>query len=247
MRLKDKVAIVTGGGRGIGASTSLRFAKEGASVTVADVDPDAAKSVADEIVKNGGKAFGIGVDVSSKSSVQAMVAKTVEKFGTVDILVNNAGITKDSFATKMKEENWDKVLNVNLKGSFLCCQAVLPILTEKKSGKLINTSSIGVLGNPGQVNYAASKAGIIGMTRTLAVELAKSNINVNAVAPGATDTTMFDGVPDKVKDFIKSRIPLNRFAHPDEIASIHLFLASDEANFITGQVVFVDGGMSVGI
>ncbi|MBU1627272.1 3-oxoacyl-ACP reductase FabG [bacterium] len=247
MKLKDKIAVITGGGRGIGSATALKFAKEGASVTVADVDPEAANKVANDIIKNGGKAIGVGVDVSSKESVDAMIQKTIEKFGSVDILVNNAGITRDSFASKMKEENWDKVINVNLKGSFLCCQAVIPMLTEKKSGKIINTSSIGVLGNPGQVNYAASKAGIIGMTRTLAVELAKFNINVNAVAPGATDTPMFDGVPDKVKDFIKSRIPLGRFALPDEIASMHLFLASDESNFITGQVIFVDGGMSIGI
>jgi 3-oxoacyl-[acyl-carrier protein] reductase len=209
------------------------------------MNEDAAGVVASEIKDAGGEAVSVKVDVSDKPSVEAMVHAAVDAFGGVSILVNNAGITKDAFAKKLSEEDWDAVIDVNLKGTFLCSQAVIPHLPE--GGRIINTSSIGVLGNLGQSNYAASKMGVIGLTRTLALELAKKKVCVNAVAPGATETAMFDGVPDKVRDFIISKIPLARLASPEEIARVHLFLASEDAAFITGQCIFADGGMSVGI
>jgi 3-oxoacyl-[acyl-carrier protein] reductase len=245
MKLKNKVAIITGGGSGIGEATAKLFASEGAKVVVADMKKDAADAVAGAIRDVGGEAISIELDVRSKSAVESAVKQTLEKFGAINILVNNAGITKDAFAKKMSEEDWDIVIDVNLKGAFLCSQAVIPHISE--GGRILNTSSIGVLGNLGQSNYAASKMGIIGLTRTLALELAKNRVCVNAIAPGATETAMFKGVPDKVREFIISKIPLGRLAAPEEIAKAHLFLASDDAAFITGQCIFVDGGMSVGI
>ncbi len=245
MKLKDKVAIITGGGSGIGAATAKLFASEGAKVVVADMNEDAAGAVASAIKDAGGEALAVKVNVSDKASVEAMVKSTVDNFGGVNVLVNNAGITRDAFVKKMGEADWDAVIDVNLKGAFLCSQAVINHISE--GGKIINTSSIGVVGNLGQSNYAASKMGVIGLTRTLALELAKSKVCVNAVAPGATETAMFDGVPDKVRDFIVSKIPLGRLAAAEEIARVHLFLASSDADFITGQCLFADGGMSVGI
>ena len=247
MRLEDKVAIITGSGAGIGAATAKRFAAEGAKVVVADVADDAAMQVASEIEAAGGQAIAVHCDVSNKADVTAMVAKTVDTYGTVHILVNNAGLTRDSFTKKLAEEAWDLVLAINLKGSFLCAQAVWPIMAEQNWGRIISTSSIGADGNMGQANYAASKAGVVGMTRTWALEGARNNILANCISPGATATAIFDTVPDKVKEFMLGRIPLRRFADPAEIASVHCFLASDDATYVTGQNITVDGGALIGL
>ena len=247
MRLKNKVALITGGGSGIGEATVLRFSEEGAKVVINDVNEEDANSVADKIKAKGREAFVCIADVCNKSDVENMINQTIEKFGRLDILVNNAGINRDSFAKKMSEEQWDKVIDINLKGTFLCAQAALGPMTEQKSGRIINTASIGALGNIGQANYSASKAGVIGLTKTLALEGARYNITVNCVSPGATNTTMTAKMPPEIAQKVRESIPLRRFAEPKEIANIHLFLASDESSYITGQVIFVDGGISVGI
>jgi 3-oxoacyl-[acyl-carrier protein] reductase len=247
MRLKNKVALITGGGSGIGEATVLRFSEEGAKVVINDVNRDNANKVAKKL-----KAKGCGVlvciaDISKKTDVDDMIKLIVERFGKLDILVNNAGINRDSFAKKMTEEQWDKVIEINLKGSFLCAQAALGPMSEQKSGRIINTASIGALGNIGQANYSASKAGVIGLTKTLALEGARYNITVNCVSPGATNTPMTAKMPPEIVQMVKKKIPLGRFAEPKEIADIHVFLASEESSYITGQVIFVDGGISVGI
>ena len=247
MRLKKKVAIVTGAGNGIGAATAKRFAAEGASVVVADVADDQTAEVVAAIKEAGGKAIAFHCDVSVKDEVVAMVAEAVSVFGTVHVLVNNAGITRDGFAVKLTEQQWDDVVDVNLKGAFLCAQAVLPHMTEQEWGRIVSTSSIGADGNIGQSAYAASKAGIVGLTRTLALEGARYGILANCVSPGATETQMFSDVPDKVRDFMLGRIPLKRFADPAEIANMHLFLASEESSYVTGQNFVVDGGALIGI
>jgi len=247
MKLKDRVAIVTGGGAGIGEATCLRFALEGARVVVADVDLAGAEKVANQIKEKGGQAIPFKVDVRVPAEVTNMVGAAIKDFGTLDILVNNAGINRDAIAKRMTEEQWDLVLDVNLKGTFLCCQAASVPMMEKKYGRIINTSSIGSLGNIGQANYSASKAGVIGLTKTLALELAKYNINVNCIAPGATRTQMTAGIPPDIAAKFKDGIPLRRFAEPAEIANAHVFFASEEASYITGQVLFVDGGISLGI
>lgn len=247
MRLKNKVALITGGGSGIGEATVLRFSEEGAKVVINDVNADNANNVAEKIKAKGGEVLVCIADVCKKSDVEKMVKQTIEKFGRLDILVNNAGINRDSFAKKMSEEQWDKVIDINLKGTFLCAQAALGPMIEQNSGRIINTASIGALGNIGQANYSASKAGVMGLTKTLALEGARYNITVNCVSPGATNTAMTAKIPPEIAQKIKEKIPLRRFAEPKEIADIHLFLASEESNYITGQVIFVDGGISVGI
>ncbi len=247
MRLKDKIAIITGGGSGIGEATVLRFAKEGAKVAVCDINEEAAKAVAEKCKADGYEAEGYKMDVSNKQSVDEVMHAVIDRFNRIDILVNNAGITKDSFAAKMSEEQWDNVLNVNLKGTFLCCQAVIPIMKEQNYGRIINTSSIGILGNLGQTNYAASKMGVIGLTRTLALELARNNITVNSISPGATKTPMTAKMPEDISKQFEAKIPFKRFAEPNEIANVHLFFASDEAGYVTGQNIFVAGGLDLGL
>jgi len=247
LRLKNKVALITGGGSGIGEATVLKFSKEGAKVVINDVNEDNAKKVAKKVEAKGGEALVCIVDVCKKSDVEDMIKQTLKRFGRLDILVNNAGINRDSFVKKMSEEQWDKVIDINLKGTFLCAQAALVPMMEQKSGKIINTASIGALGNLGQANYSASKAGVIGLTKTLALESARYNITVNCVSPGATNTDMTKKMPPEIAQKVKDKIPLRRFAEPEEIAEMHLFLASDESSYITGQVIFVDGGISVGI
>jgi 3-oxoacyl-(acyl-carrier-protein) reductase len=247
VRLKDKVAIITGAGSGIGEATALRFVKEGAKVVINDVNLEGANSVLEKIKEMGGKAIVLKADISKKEEVEGMMQKVVEHFGKLDILVNNAGINRDAFTKKMTEEDWDLVIRINLKGTFLCCQAAINTMGKQGFGRIINTSSIGSLGNPGQANYSASKSGVIGLTKTLALECARYGITVNCVAPGATKTPMTVKMPENIFQMITEKIPLKRWAEPDEIANMHVFLASDEASYITGQVIFVDGGISVGI
>jgi 3-oxoacyl-(acyl-carrier-protein) reductase len=247
MRLKDKVALITGAGNGIGEATSLRFAEEGAKVVICDVDMENANRVAKEIDSKGGQSLVLKADVSSKDEVESMMSQIMEHFGRLDILVNNAGINRDAFVKKMTEEQWDDVIRINLRGTFICCQAALTLMSEQKTGKIINTSSIGAVGNIGQANYAASKCGVIGLTKTLALEGARYNINVNCVAPGATRTPMTQKLPEKMVEMITEKIPFRRWAEPRDIANAHVFLASDEASYITGQVLFVDGGITTGL
>lgn len=247
MPLAGRVALITGAGSGIGEATARRFASEGAIVVVNDVDVERARRVVSEIQKDGGSALAVAADVTKREHVETMVTRAVTEFKRLDILINNAGINRDAVSHKMSEEQWDQVLAVNLKGTFLCAQAALTRMRERNWGRVINTASIGALGNVGQANYSASKAGVIGLTRTLALEYAKHGITINCIAPGAVMTPMLQGVPDQVKEKITARIPMGRIADPAEIAGIHAFLASEEAGYITGQVIFVDGGMSVGI
>jgi NAD(P)-dependent dehydrogenase (short-subunit alcohol dehydrogenase family) len=248
------VAIVTGGGSGIGRATGLRFAAEGARVVVADVNFAAASAVAEEARAAGGQAIAAEVNVSDRSSVDALVERALGEYGRLDILINNAGINRDALFVRIKEgevkkmsdEQWDTVLGVNLKGTFLCSQAAAVPMIKQNYGRIVNTASIAALGNIGQANYSASKAGVMGLTYTLALELARYNITVNCVAPGATKTQMTAGIPDNIREALVQKIPLRRMAEPDEMANLHLFLASDEAAYITGQVIFCDGGLSVG-
>lgn len=253
MLLKEKVALITGAGNGIGRATAVRFAKEGAKLVLSDLDKEGLEATVKEIGESG-EAVVVEGNVTSRDDVQKMVDTGVEKFDRLDILINNAGITRDGLTTRIKEgdvkfmadEKWDAVIDVNLKGTWLCSQIAAVPMIKQKYGKIVNTSSIGALGNIGQANYAASKAGIIGLTKTLALEWARFNIAVNCVSPGATKTRMTESIPEKVMEMFIEKIPFRRFAEPKEIAALHLFLASDEASFITGQVIFIDGGMSVG-
>lgn len=256
MLLKDKVAWITGGGAGIGRATALRFAQEGARLVLGDLDEAGLKETAAAVESAGGQAVAMAGDITRREEAERMVVAALEHFGQLDILINNAGINKDGLAVKVKEgqvqlmgdEQWDAVLAVNLKGTFLCAQAAaVPMIQRGEGGRVINTSSIGALGNVGQANYAASKAGVIGLTKTLALEWARFNITVNCVAPGATATRMTAGIPEKLMEGLLAKIPLRRLAQPEEIAEVHLFLASEAASYITGQVLFADGGISVGV
>lgn len=247
MRLKDKVAIITGAAQGIGRATAETFAREGAKVVVADVHETQGAKTVEAIRGQGGMARFQQVDVTDPQSVQQMVDATIEAFGRVDILVNNAGILADARLVKLEPDQWQRVIDVNLKGVFLCGQAVARVLEAQGSGGVIlNASSVvGLYGNFGQTNYVASKAGVIGMTKTWARELGKKGIRVNAVAPGFIETDMMRTVPDKIIDMMKQKTPLGRLGHPRDIANAYLFLASDEAAFITGAVLSVDGGIVV--
>ena len=246
MRLENKKAIITGGARGIGESVSRLFASEGASVLIADMLDEEAEKLANDIVKNGGKAAPCKVNVTDKDSVKSMVDACTENFGGVDILINNAGVNRDALAMRMKEEQWDLVIDVNLKGSFLCAQAVIKPMM-KTGGRIINTSSVGAMGNMGQANYSASKGGVISLTRTLAIEWSRYKVNVNCVAPGATMTSMYETVPEERRAEFEKAIPLGRLGDPSDIAKAHLFFCSSDADYITGQTLFVDGGLSLGM
>ena len=244
-RLDGKVAIITGAASGIGEITARLFAGEGARLTLCDLAEEPLGKVAEEIRAGGGEALAVRCSVADEPEVKAMVARTLETYGRLDILINNAGITRDALAPRMSLEEWDQVLDVNLKGTFLCCKHALAKM--ERGGRVVNTASIAVLGNVGQSNYSASKMGVIGLTRTLALEYARRKICVNVVAPGAVDTPMLQKVPEKMRQALIEGIPLGEPIPPIEIARAHLFLASGEAGFITGQTLFVDGGMSVGI
>ncbi|WP_186671267.1 3-oxoacyl-[acyl-carrier-protein] reductase [Sporosarcina sp. BP05] len=244
-RFDGKSAIVTGASRGIGREIALLLAKEGARVTV---NYSGSKDKADDVVKliteSGGEAFAIQADVSDADDVKAMVDKTIEIFGSIDILVNNAGITRDNLLMRMKEDEWDDVININLKGVFLCTKGVTRQMMRQRAGRIVNVASIvGVSGNPGQANYVAAKAGVIGFTKTAAKELASRNINVNAVAPGFITTDMTDALSEEVKNQMLSVIPLGKLGRPEDVARTVLFLLSEDAVYITGQTIHVDGGM----
>ncbi len=244
MRLNDKVAFITGGGKGIGRAIALLFAQEGADIVIGDVNKEDADKTCLDIEALGRKSLALPLDVANYAKVEEAVNKILDKFGKVDILVNNAGITKDNLLLRMSEAEWDAVLNVNLKGSFNCIKAVSRAMIKQRSGKIINIASIiGIIGNSGQANYSASKAGIIALTKTAAKELASRNINVNAVAPGFIQTEMTAKLPEDLKLKMKEEIPLKKFGDPNDVAAVCLFLASEESSYITGQTIIVDGGM----
>ncbi|MFC4559448.1 3-oxoacyl-ACP reductase FabG [Virgibacillus kekensis] len=243
-RLQDKVAIVTGAANGIGLQAARTFAGEGAKVVIADFDETKGKEQEEVLKKEGVDCKFIRVNVADRDSVNVMVEEVLSVYGKIDILINNAGITRDAMLSKMSPEEFQQVIDVNLTGVFHCTQAVLPSMTAQGKGKIINTSSVsGTYGNIGQTNYAAAKAGIIGMTKTWAKELARKGINVNAVAPGFTETGMVAGVPDKVISQMKEQIPMGRLGRPEDIANAYLFLSSGEADYINGHVLHVDGGI----
>ncbi len=245
MRLADRVAIITGGGQGIGRAAALRFAAEGARVVVADINEQAARAAAEAIHQGGGEALAIAVDVTSRPAVDALVEQTLGAWGQVDILVNNAGILRDARLVKMSEDEFDAVIAVNLKGVFNCTQAVAPHMIERGYGRIVNTSSVvGLYGNFGQTNYVAAKAGVIGMTKVWARELGRKGITVNAVAPGFIATEMIASVPEKVLQAMTDKVPLGRLGDPVEIANAYLWLASDEASYVNGAVISVDGGVT---
>ncbi|MCX7781126.1 MAG: 3-oxoacyl-[acyl-carrier-protein] reductase [Negativicutes bacterium] len=245
MLLDGTVAIVTGASRGIGRAVAISLAKAGAKVVVNYAgNHAAAKEVEAEIKAVGGTVLLIQADVSSAEAVDQMVKQTIDTFGRIDILVNNAGITRDNLLMRMKEEDWDAVINTNLKGVFHCTKAVSRIMMKQKSGRIINmTSVVGVMGNAGQSNYAAAKAGVIGFTKSMAKELASRGITVNAIAPGFISTDMTAVLSDQVKNELAAQIPLGRLGNPEDIANAVLFLASSAASYITGQTLNVDGGM----
>ncbi|HEY2421338.1 MAG TPA: 3-oxoacyl-[acyl-carrier-protein] reductase [Neobacillus sp.] len=245
MKLEGKAVLVTGGSRGIGREIALELARQGANVAVNFSGSEAkANEVVAEIIALGRDAFPVKCDVSNSEQVAAMVKETVERFGKLDILVNNAGITKDNLLMRMKEEEWDAVININLKGVFLCTKAVTRQMMKQRAGRIINIASIvGVSGNPGQANYVAAKAGVIGLTKTTAKELCSRNITVNAIAPGFISTDMTDQLSEEVKTEMLKLIPLARFGEPKDIAKVTAFLASDDASYMTGQTLHVDGGM----
>jgi len=243
-KLDGKVALVTGGAQGIGKAIALRLAREGAQVTVSDINLEKAQETCREVESLGTKALAVGGSVADAKAAEAMVEKTVEAFGGLDILVNNAGITRDGVLLRMKEEDWDLVLSVNLKGAYHCTKAALRTLIKRKGGKIINIASVtGQMGNAGQSNYAASKAGLIGFTKSVAREYASRNIQVNAVAPGFIDTAMSQAIPQKEREMLIRAIPMERLGTAEDIAGAVLFLASPASDYITGQVLNVNGGM----
>ena len=246
MRLKDKVAIITGAGSGIGQATALKFAREGAKVVACDVNPKAIDETLTMLAAEGAQAMGLQVDVTKKPSITAMVEAVMAKWGRIDVLVNNAGITQDAQLKKMTDEQFDRVVDVNLKGVYNCTRAVVDIMLEQNSGCILNASSVvGIYGNFGQTNYAATKFGVIGMVKTWARELGRKGIRANAVCPGFVETPILKTMPEKVVKMIEDRVPLGRLARPEEIANTYAFLASEEASYINGAVIEVSGGVTV--
>ena len=254
MLLSDKVALVTGAGNGIGRATAVRFAQEGALLVISDVDEAGLETTAQTITEAGGKAVTVVGNVVDRQAAQKMVDTAVTDFGQLDLLINNAGLTRDGLTTRIREgeikflsdDQWNTVLDVNLKGSWQCAQLAAVPMIEQGSGRIVNTSSVSGLGNIGQANYSAAKAGVMGLTKTLAMEWARYGIAVNAIAPGAVRTNMTANIPEKLKQNSLQAIPFRRMAEPEEIAAVHVFLCSDMASYITGQVIFVDGGLTAG-
>jgi len=242
--LKDKVALITGSGRGIGREIALTFARQGADVISIDIDLQSATEISKLVESEGRSSKAYACDISDFEMTHRVLNSAIEDFGKIDVLVNNAGITRDNLLLRMTEEEWDLVLKVNLKGAFNVTKAVLKQMIKQRSGKIINIASvIGIMGNAGQANYAASKSGLIAFTKSLAKELASRNINVNAIAPGYIKTKMTEVLSDEIKNQILSLIPLARFGQPQDVANCALFLASPLSDYITGQVIVVDGGM----
>lgn len=244
MRLRDRVALVTGGAQGIGRQICLSFAGEGADIVVGDVNLEQAAKTKEEIEALGRNAQAVKLDVTNYAEVQNMVNKILDKFKKIDILINNAGITRDNLILKMSVEEWEAVIKVNLTGAFHCTKAVVRAMLKQRAGKIVNIASIiGLVGNPGQASYSASKAGIIALTKTTAKELASRNIQVNAVAPGFIQTQMTERLPEDIKAKMLAQIPMARFGSPEDVANVCLFLASQESDYVTGQTIVVDGGM----
>jgi 3-oxoacyl-[acyl-carrier protein] reductase len=241
MRFKDKIVMVTGGAAGIGRVTAEAFAREGAKLAICDVNPETGEAAAKSL---GAEASFEKVDVANETDVSEWTDQVVKRYGRIDVLVNNAGITRDALLLRMKASDWDLVMNVNLKGAFLCTRAVVRYMAQQRSGRIVNVASVvGVVGNAGQANYVASKAGLIGLTKTVAREFAARGITVNAVAPGFIETQMTAVLSEKVKEGFLSQIPLGRAGTPEEVAGAVTFLASDQAAYLTGQVLHVSGGM----
>ncbi len=249
-RMKGKVAVITGGARGIGKATARRMTAEGASIAILDVLAEEADQTAKELQANGGKALGIRVDVTRKDEVNKAVNQVLHHFGRVDILVNNAGVVRPALLEDVQDEDWDKVVGVNFKGTFFCTRAVLPAMKKNRYGKIVNIGSRASLGKELRTVYGATKAGLIGMTRTWALELAQHNINVNYVGPGPIATELFTSAnpmdSPRTKAIIEG-IPLKRMGQPEDVANLVTFLASDESSFITGQAIFICGGLTVGL
>ena len=244
MIFKDKVALVTGGAQGIGKSICLRLAKEGANIAVVDINLESAQATAKEIESLGRKSIALKVNVSNFTETEKMVEDAVSSLGGLHILVNNAGITRDRLLLRMTEEEWDAVINVNLKSAFNCTKAAVKVMSKNRYGRIVNIASIvGLMGNAGQANYSASKAGMIGLTKTVAREFASRNITSNAVAPGFIDTAMTQAMPEAARAALISQIPLSRLGTPDDVADGVVFLASDAASYITGHVLSINGGM----
>jgi len=254
MLLKDRVALITGAGNGIGRATAIRFARDGAKLVISDLDEPGLAETQQMIESEGGEVTTVIGNVAARSDAQNMVDAALERYDMLHILINNAGITRDALTTRLKEDQlqfmsedyWDAVLNVNLKGTWLCSQLAAVPMMKNKYGRIVNTASIAALGNVGQANYSASKAGVIGLTKTLALEWARYGIAVNCLAPGGVKTRMTETIPEKVMMGLIEGVPFKRFAEPEEIAAVHAWLASDEASYITGQVLFVDGGVTAG-
>ena len=244
MKLAGRVALVTGAAQGIGKAVALLLARNGADIVVSDINLEKAEETANEINSIGRKALAVKVDVANWNDVEQMVEVILEKFAKIDILVNNAGITRDKLILRMTDEDWDAVLNVNLKGTFHCTKAVVRHMAKQRSGKIVNIASVvGEMGNAGQANYSASKAGVIGLTKTIAREFAQRGININAIAPGYIETPMTEALPEKAKEELKRLIPMERLGKPEDVAEAVLFLVSEESNYITGQVLNVNGGI----
>ncbi len=246
MKLKDQVALITGSARGIGKEIATTFAKEGATVIISDINAESAEATSAELNEQGFSSCSLACDVTSMQSVEEMVNKILDKYKRIDIVVNNAGITKDNLLLRMSENEWDAVLTVNLKGTFNCTKVISKVMLKAKKGKFVNIASIiGIVGNAGQSNYAASKAGIIGFTKSIAKEFASRGITANAVAPGFIQTEMTEKLSDKAKEAIFKNIPLGSLGTPQDVAGACLFLASSDADYITGQTIVVDGGMAM--
>jgi len=242
--LEKRIALVTGGARGIGYAIACKLAADGCAVVISDIMGEVADEAAAKLVADGAEAYSVSGDVSKVDDVERMFAQALEKYGKIDILINNAGVTRDNLLLRLEEKDWDLVLDVNLKGSFLCTKAASRIMMKNRWGRIINISSVvGVMGNAGQANYSASKAGIIGLTKSAAKELGGRNITVNAVAPGYIQTEMTEKLPQAAKDGFLEKIPLKRPGTPGDVAAVVSFLASDAAEYITGQVINCDGGM----
>jgi 3-oxoacyl-[acyl-carrier protein] reductase len=244
MTLQNKVAIVTGSARGIGRAIALELARNGADLVICDLNIEDVQSVVDEVEKLDRRAIGVVCNVAKSEDTQNLIDKTVEAFGQIDILVNNAGITRDNLLMRMKEDEWQSVIAVNLTGTYNCIKAATKVLLKQRFGVIINLASVvGQIGNAGQANYSASKAGVIGLTKSVAKELAGRSIRVNAIAPGFIETDMTAKLPEKARDELTNAIPLSRLGQPDDIAKVVAFLVSGDASYITGQIINVDGGM----